>query len=150
MKLKIPPFIVFFLSLGIIFGIHYLTRDLRFTFIYQTTLSRVFLALGVLLAIAGIVAFRTHGTTVDPLHPDKVSNLVTGGVYKYSRNPMYLGMALVLLGGVIRIGNPVTVLGLAFFVWYLTRYQIKPEEETLLTKYGDEFKAYCSKVGRWI
>ncbi len=150
MKLKIPPVVILFLSLGIIFGISFVLPDLEYKFSYQTLLSRIFLAMGVLVAFSGIISFRLKGTTVDPSNPSKASSLVTRGVYTFTRNPMYLGMALVLVGGIIRIGNPVTILGLLFFVWYLTQFQIKPEEEALNDLFGDEYKDYCSKVRRWI
>ena len=150
MKLKIPPVIVFFLGLGIMFGCYYLKPDWSYQFAYQTTISRVFLGLGVLSAFSGIIIFRMNGTTVDPRSPDKATALVRGGIYKLTRNPMYLGMAFVLIGGLIRIGNPLSILGLVFFVWYLTEYQIKPEEDALGELFGDDYKDYRTKVRRWI
>lgn len=150
MRLKIPPVVVFFLSLGLVFGGYYLFQSQTYKFDYQTLLSRVFLALGVLSAFSGIISFRMKGTTVDPTQPDKASSLVTGGVYRYTRNPMYLGMAFILIGGIIRIGNPLSLIGLVFFVWYLTRFQIKPEEEALIKIFGKEYEDYCRKVRRWL
>lgn len=150
MRLKIPPVVILFLSLGIIFGASYLFPDLEYKFGYQTLLSRIFLAMGVLVAFSGIISFRLKGTTVDPTKPSKASSLVTSGIYTYTRNPMYLGMALILLGGIIRIGNPTTIIGLMFFVWYLTQFQIKPEEDALVDLFGDEYRDYCRRVRRWI
>ncbi|MEO9484267.1 MAG: isoprenylcysteine carboxylmethyltransferase family protein [Ekhidna sp.] len=150
MRLKIPPVVILFLSLGIIFGMSYAFPAWVYKFEYQTLLSRIILAMGVLAALSGILSFRMKGTTVDPTKPDKASSLVTAGIYKYTRNPMYLGMALILFGGIIRIGNPSTILGLVFFVWYLTHYQIKPEEEALSELFGKEYEEFCSKVRRWL
>ena len=121
-----------------------------YEFQYQTTVSRIFLALGVLSAFSGIIAFRLKGTSVDPRNPDDASSLVIGGIYKYTRNPMYLGMALILLGGIIRLGNPFALIGLLFFVWYITQFQIKPEEEALGKLFGKDYADYQSKVRRWI
>ncbi|WP_436515823.1 methyltransferase family protein [Ekhidna sp. To15] len=150
MKLKIPPVVIFFLSIGLSFGSYYAFPQYAYSFDYQTLLSRVFLAIGVLTAFSGIISFRLKGTTVDPTKPDKASALVTGGIYSYTRNPMYLGMALVLIGGIIRIGSPIAVLGICFFVWYLTAFQIKPEEEALRKIFGQEYEVYCQSVRRWL
>ncbi|WP_370087790.1 isoprenylcysteine carboxylmethyltransferase family protein [Ekhidna sp.] len=150
MKLKIPPVVIFFISLGMLFGLYYLIPELAYSFLYQRPISRIFLIGGALCALMGIVAFRTKSTTVDPLNPNKASSLVTHGIYQYSRNPMYVGMAMVLLGGVIRIGSPLGILAVLFFVWYLTQFQIKPEEETLRILFKEEYENYCQKVRRWI
>ncbi len=150
MKLKIPPVVVFFLGLGMMFGCYYLKPEWSYSFDYQTLISRIFLAMGVLVAFSGIIAFRMKGTTTDPRFPEKASELVQGGVYKLTRNPMYLGMALVLIGGLIRIGNPLSTVGVIFFFWYLTNFQIKPEEEALKKLFGTEYEAYCTKVRRWV
>ena len=111
MKLKIPPVVVFFIGVAMSFGGYYAYPEFTYAFQYQTLLSRIFLGMGVLCAFSGIVAFRLKGTTVDPTKPDKASALVTHGVYNYTRNPMYLGMALVLIGGIIRIGSPISIIG---------------------------------------
>jgi protein-S-isoprenylcysteine O-methyltransferase Ste14 len=150
MKLRIPPVVIFFLALGILFGAHYLFPELSYSFSNQTLLSRIFLGLGVLISFSGIISFRMKGTTVDPLHPKKASSLVRSGIYRYTRNPMYLGMALVMIGGIIRIGNPIGIVALIFFVWYITIFQIKPEEEALKKLFEDEYKTFCKKVRRWI
>lgn len=150
MRLKIPPVIIFFLSLGILFGVYQLTPEFRWDYPFRTLLSRIFLIGGALIALAAMSAFRLKGTTVDPRRPEEASSLVTSGVYQYSRNPMYLGMALVLIGGVIRIGNPFCVLGVCFFVWYLTQFQIKPEEDALKKVFGEAYENFCTDVRRWV
>ncbi|WP_420315894.1 methyltransferase family protein [Ekhidna sp.] len=150
MKLKIPPVVIFFLGIGCIFGAHHFWPEYSYQFAYQTLLSRLFLAVGVLIAFSGIITFRMKGTTVDPLHPDKASALVTSGVYRYTRNPMYLGMALVILGGIVRIGNPIGILGVVFFIWYIDRFQILPEEESLTKIFGEEYRQFCEQVRRWV
>ena len=142
--------VIFFASLGMLFGLYYLAPDFTYSFFYQRAVSRIFLIGGTLCALMGIVAFRIKSTTVDPLNPDKASSLVTHGIYQYTRNPMYTGMAMVLLGGVIRIGSPLGVLAVLFFVWYLTQFQIKPEEEALRTLFKEEYENYCQKVRRWV
>ena len=149
-KLRIPPVVIFLVSLGMMFGVYYLTPEWNFSFSFQTILSRIFLALGVLVVFSGIIAFRMKKTTVDPLHPEKASTLVISGIYQYTRNPMYLGMAFILIGALIRIANPLTLIGLVFFVWYLDKFQIRSEEESLIKLFGEEYESYCKKVNRWI
>ena len=150
MKLKIPPVIIFFISVAMMFGAYYVMPEWSYSFSYQTGISRIFLAAGVLVAFSGIIIFRMNRTTTDPMHPDKASALVTAGIYQYTRNPMYLGMALILVGGLIRIGNPLSSFGLIFLVFYLDRFQIRQEEEVLSKLFGSRYEEYCKRVRRWI
>ena len=150
MELKIPPVVVFLVCLASMFGIYYLMPDLSFDFAFRKTLSRIFLVIGALLGIIGIVAFRQYQTTVDPTNPDKASHLVTTGVYRYTRNPMYLGMLFVLIGGAIRIANPLCLLSLILYVGYMTQFQIKPEERALQKEFGERYNEYLRNVRRWL
>ena len=84
------------------------------------------------------------------MHPEQTSRLVTGGIYQYTRNPMYLGMALVLTGIALYLADLSAFLGVALFVRYIGRYQIGPEEDMLLEKFGDEFETYQARVRRWL
>jgi protein-S-isoprenylcysteine O-methyltransferase Ste14 len=104
----------------------------------------------VILLLLAIGFFKKQGTTVDPFHPDNATSLVKTGIYSVSRNPMYLAMSILLLGFVIKVGNPFNVLVLVFFVWYMTKYQIQPEEETLSEIFKEEYHEYCRKVRRWV
>lgn len=150
MKLKVPPVIIFFLALTLMFGVYYLLPNFTFRIPYSITSSRVFLLLGVLSGVAGIATFRKKGTTVDPMNPQNASKLVTSGIYRYTRNPMYLGMLFVLIGGLIRLGNPTGLIGIAFFIFWINEFQIKPEERVLTEVFEDEYREYCAKVRRWI
>lgn len=108
------------------------------------------MATGLGVAIAGALAFRRHRTTVDPRDPGKASALVTGGVFGVTRNPMYLGMALILVG--FGLGtNSLVALGLVpVFVVVLTRFQIKPEEAAMRRLFGEAYEAYSARVPRWL
>ena len=150
MELKVPPVVVFLICLASVFGFYYLLPDYSFDFALRKTLSRVFLVLGALSGVLGILAFRLKGTTVDPTKPDTASQLVTNGIYQYTRNPMYLGMALILIGAAIRIGNPAGILSLVLFVWYMTRFQIRPEEKALMKIFGEDYEEYLERVRRWL
>jgi protein-S-isoprenylcysteine O-methyltransferase Ste14 len=120
-------------------------------------LPRTPLLIPVLLAVlaagstaAGMIAFRRQGTTVNPLQPSKSTSLVTGGIYRVTRNPMYLGLALVLLGWALVLCSLPAWLGPVVFVAYITRFQIIPEERALATLFGAGFIAYRARVRRWL
>jgi protein-S-isoprenylcysteine O-methyltransferase Ste14 len=104
---------------------------------------------GVLLALAGVLAFRRHRTTVNPMTPGKSSALVATGIYRLSRNPMYLGFLLLLGGWGVHLANAVALLWLPAFVVYMNRFQIQPEEQALTQRFGDQYLAYCRSVRRW-
>ena len=97
-----------------------------------------------------LLQFRRVKTTVNPYTPKKTSKLVTGGVYKYSRNPMYLGMALVLAAWAAILETAPSFAGVLVFIAYISYFQINDEEEALAELFGEEFDAYKSRVRRWL
>jgi protein-S-isoprenylcysteine O-methyltransferase Ste14 len=101
-------------------------------------------------SLAGILSFRRAQTTVNPLKPENASSLVTGGVYRFTRNPMYVGLLFVLVAWAVFLVNPWTLLGPVLFVAYMNRFQIKPEERALVTLFGEQYAAYAAKVRRWL
>lgn len=105
---------------------------------------------GGLVALAGARQFQRARTTVNPLAPHKASALVTGGIYRFTRNPMYLGMGLVLLGWGVYLGNAAAWAGLPLFVLLLDTLQIKAEERILRQRFGAEFERYAARVRRWL
>lgn len=105
---------------------------------------------GGVISTAGAREFRRVRTTVNPLHPDRASSIVTTGIYRYTRNPMYVGIAFVLLGCFLAFGALSAVLGIPVFVGYITRFQIIPEERALTAKFGDACTAYFTRVRRWL
>lgn len=105
---------------------------------------------GALVCLAGVLAFRQARTTVDPLHPDAASALVVRGIYRHTRNPMYLGFALALAAWALLLARPWAPAVLVLFVLYLNRYQIQPEEAALRTRFGAAFDAYAARVPRWL
>jgi protein-S-isoprenylcysteine O-methyltransferase Ste14 len=104
---------------------------------------------GALFALAGVLAFRRHRTTVNPMTPGKSSALVATGIYRFSRNPMYLGFLLLLGGWGAYLANAVALLWLPAFVVYMNRFQIQPEERALTQSFGEQYLAYCRSVRRW-
>ena len=107
-------------------------------------------ALGGAVALAGTLEFRRAHTTVNPLAPRRASTLVTRGIYRVTRNPMYLGMLGVLAGWAVWLGNIAAWLGLPLSMALLTVLQIRPEERILAERFGAEFERYAARVRRWL
>ena len=128
----------------------YSAPRLSFTLAGSSAIALALVTLGGALAFAGVVAFRDKRTTVNPLTPAASSFVVSSGVYRVSRNPMYLGFLLALAGWAVYLSNAGAALLLPAFVAYMTQYQIKPEERALLGKFGSEFAQYMSRVRRWL
>lgn len=105
---------------------------------------------GVGIDIAGAITFLRAKTTINPLKPDATSSLVTSGVHRFSRNPMYVGQALLLLAWAVWLSPALALLGLPAFVLYINRFQIAPEERALSAHFGDAYAAYRSRVRRWL
>jgi len=101
-------------------------------------------------ALAGDLAFKRAETTVNPFKPQNTSSLVTSGVYRFTRNPMYLGLLMVVLGWGAFLCSALALLGPVAFVTYITRFQIVPEERVLLAKFGMTYAAYIGRVRRWL
>lgn len=105
---------------------------------------------GVAIALAGVITFRRASTTVHPRKPQETSALVTSGVYRVSRNPMYVGLLLILVGWAVFLSSGWALVGPLAFVLYISRFQILPEERVLSAKFGEAYAAYKSKVRRWL
>jgi len=106
--------------------------------------------IGLIVAISGVVTFRRARTTLNPTKPEDSSSLVSWGIYKITRNPMYLGLLLQLTAWAIFLSNWIAVLFLPVFVVYINRFQIVPEEQALTSLFAREFVAYQSRVRRWL
>jgi protein-S-isoprenylcysteine O-methyltransferase Ste14 len=121
----------------------------------ETTTERFVAALacvllGAVTSLAGVVAFRRSRTTVNPLRPETASSLVNGGVYRLTRNPMYVGFLFVLLGWAVWLWAPWPWLGLPLFMLFLTRFQIVPEERAMEKLFGNAYREYRNQVRRWL
>lgn len=147
---RIPPPLVVLASGAIAWAITELTPAFAISITGQAALGLLVAALGVAIAAAGILAFSKARTTVSPIDPGAATALVITGIYNYTRNPMYLGMAVMLLGWTIILGHPGGLVGAALFIAYIDRFQIQPEERALQALFGDAFTAYRARVRRWI
>jgi protein-S-isoprenylcysteine O-methyltransferase Ste14 len=132
------------------FGAARVAPGLSYHLPYRFILSQALAALGGSIAFAGVLAFRGQRTTVNPLTPGASSSVVTAGVYRLSRNPMYLGFFFALAGWALFLSNVGSLVLLPGFLAYLTQFQIKPEERALLEKFGPEFEQYMTRVRRWL
>ena len=150
LELKIPPLLVWLVIAGAMLGVAYSAPRLSFTLAGSSVIALALVALGGALAFAGVIAFRDKRTTVNPLTPTASSSVVSSGVYRFSRNPMYLGFLLALAGWAVYLSNAGAALLLPAFVAYMTQHQIKPEERALLAKFGSEFAQYMSQVRLWL
>ena len=148
LETKIPPLIIVVFFLVLIFFLKNLLEV--FTFSYQIYISFFFLCLAIAFFSTGIIEFRKYKTTLNPLKPEESSALLTTGVFKFSRNPIYLALLNLLISFSIYLGSFLGLIILPLFVIYMNQFQIKPEEKAMLKLYGKEFENYCSNVRRWI
>lgn len=116
----------------------------------QFWLAVILSAAGLATALAGVQAFRRHQTTMNPLDPGLASRLVSSGIYRVTRNPVYLGFALMLAGWVCILATGSAAALLAGFVWCMNRFQIGPEERAMTLRFGDEYRLYMTQVRRWV
>lgn len=105
---------------------------------------------GIGFCLLGVLSFRRAKTTVNPLKPETASSLVSSGIYRVSRNPMYVGFALFLTAWAIYLASPWSLIGVLGFVLYMNRFQIVPEERAMAVLFGEAFVIYKSKVRRWL
>ena len=150
LELKIPPPAVALVIALVMWGITFLVPSFDLPFFVRTITSVIIAALGFAISVAGIVSFRQAQTTINPMKPDMATALVSSGIYRKTRNPMYLGILLGLLGWGVFLANALSVLCAFVFVPYMNRFQIRPEERSLAALFGVEFMAYKASVRRWM
>lgn len=150
LELRIPP-VALVVLIGV--GMWFLSRfapSLTFYFPGRQFAALLFACLGIAVGLLGVAAFRSARTTVDPRIPEESSAIVSSGIYGWSRNPMYLGLLSILLGWALYLANGLSVPCLALFVLYMNRFQIRPEEQAMLSGFGDEYRIYIKSVRRWL
>ena len=148
MKTKIPPPIVTLVSALLIF----FSRELfpNYVFEYQSILGIATFISGLMILFSAVSLFKEKETTVNPMNPEKASSLVVDGVFKYTRNPMYLGLLLVLVGISIILSLTGGFFFILLFILYINLFQIIPEENAMVDLFKDEFLEYKKNVRRWI
>jgi protein-S-isoprenylcysteine O-methyltransferase Ste14 len=150
LELKIPPVVIVLLLGAAMWTASRWWPGLRVDPPLRGVLAAGLILTGLGIALAGVISFRRAGTTVNPLQPAASSRLVVSGVYRRTRNPMYLGMLLLLLGWAVWLAHPVALVLAVTFVPVMNRLQILPEERSLAAMFGATFIAYQSSVRRWL
>lgn len=149
LELKIPPLIVALICAILIWVIDLIYGFERSSFLFLVISALVFI-IGTIISILGVLEFRRLKTTVNPMVPEKSTSLVVRGVYKFTRNPMYVGFLLWLCSLGFFYSNPISLIPILIFYFYMNLYQIIPEERILEEKFGEEYLVYKSSVRRWL
>lgn len=150
LKLKIPPVIVFALVALIMYLIAERFEQGLIEIPFRKIILYFLFGTGALFGLVGVIQFIKNKTTVNPHSLTNTNVLVTSGFYSISRNPMYLGLLLLLLCFGVYLQNYFILIGVIIFILYMNEFQIKPEEEFLNEKFGEEYEKYKTNVRRWI
>jgi protein-S-isoprenylcysteine O-methyltransferase Ste14 len=149
LELKVPPVALAVIAAALMWCARSATPD--FDFPPSNLMFPVGLALlGALTCLGGVIAFRRAKTTVNPMKPDTTSSLVVSGIYRYTRNPMYLGFLLLLMAWAAALSNVLALVSLLAFVLYMNRFQIVPEERMLASRFAQSYAEYRASVRRWL
>ncbi|WP_318459735.1 methyltransferase family protein [Photobacterium leiognathi] len=149
MSLCVPPPILLLLS---ILGMYLLSRFypvMTFDFDGKSLLISMLCFIGVIPGFTAIIAFAKANTTIDPRYPQKTSRLVTTGIYRFTRNPMYLGLVFFLFAAAFYFSALSCFVVVPVFIWVMNNFQIEPEEAVLLAMFGEDYQHYCQTVRRW-
>lgn len=149
LELKIPPLVVLAVVAALMWLGAWIAPAAGFQMPARVAIALGLAVVGVGIAVAGVVSFWHAKTTVNPLRPAGASVLVISGVYRLTRNPMYLGAMIVLVGWAVFLANAVGFGFVPLFVLYMSLFQIVPEERALILLFGAEFAAYRARVRRW-
>lgn len=123
---------------------------LTIAFSGHKVIAYALISIGLCLDLASAAAFVKSKTTINPMAPERSNALVISGFYKFSRNPMYLGLVLILLGWALWLGKAAGFIPVAMFIFTITQFQIKPEEDALEAIFRDQYRDYKRRVRRWI
>lgn len=150
LELRVPPVVLVIVTAAMMWVAASAAPGLSLPVPYRNVIGIGLAVAGVVVSILGVAAFKRAKTTVNPMNPRSSSSLVVFGIYRQTRNPMYLGFALVLLGWAAFLSNALALALLPAFVLYMNRFQIEPEERALESRFGPEFVDYQRQVRRWI
>ncbi|MCL7751502.1 isoprenylcysteine carboxylmethyltransferase family protein [Guyparkeria hydrothermalis] len=146
----IPPPVALLIAIALVYALATLWPGATLDWPWLTWLAWGLFATGGLLMLAAVISLAQAHTTINPIHPERTRHLVTSGIYRLSRNPIYLGDALLLAGVVCWFGHPAGVLAIAAFVGFIDRFQIRGEERVLTQRFGAGYSAYRARTRRWI
>jgi protein-S-isoprenylcysteine O-methyltransferase Ste14 len=147
---RIPPPVVFFAFVVLLWAVARASGRPAFVSLPHDLIGATLALLGLAIGSAGFLEFRRRRTTIDPIHIDAASALVTTGIFAYSRNPMYVGFTLMLAGWVLSLGDYRLLAGPLVFALFIWRFQILPEERVMTAKFGEAYLAYWQRVRAWV
>lgn len=147
---KIPPPILMFLVAASMWGVSKLQPAISIEPRLHLALTAALGAVAVFFGAGGIITFRLAKTTINPVQIDRASRVVSSGVYRITRNPMYVGLTVLLLAWSVFLAVPVTLLGPVLFAVFTHRFQILPEERVMSAKFGQDYDEYRHRVRRWL
>lgn len=150
LELKVPPPIVALVLALAMWMVSRLTPTFEVAASLRISLAVAIALVGAAFSAAGVAAFHQARTTLNPMKPETASSLVTTGIYRITRNPMYVGLLFVLVAWTAFLSAPWTLAGPIVFVAYMTRFQIAPEERALAAAFGDVYASYKARVRRWL
>ena len=150
LELKVPPPVVGLLLAVAMWKIAQLAPSTPIPSAVRVVTAAILAFVGLALVISAAVAFWRAGTTINPMKPATASSLVRSGIYRFTRNPIYVGDVFFLLAWAAFLSSAWTLLGPLLFALYMDRFQIVPEERALAERFGAGYEAYCARVRRWL
>ncbi|HEU5297057.1 MAG TPA: isoprenylcysteine carboxylmethyltransferase family protein [Burkholderiaceae bacterium] len=147
---KVPPPLMALLVGLLMWLASLLVTPIEVPFGLRAGVAVAIACIGAVIGVTAMVTFRRARTTMNPIKLEGASVLVTGGVFRITRNPMYLSLVLYLFAWVVYLSSWLALLFLPLFVLYINRFQIAPEERALSSLFGAQYAAYMGKVRRWL
>jgi protein-S-isoprenylcysteine O-methyltransferase Ste14 len=149
LELKLSPVMTAILLTGLMWLLARNTPGFSIDPAVRIGVCAALVALGTAVGLAGVWSFRKARTTVNPWRVHGSTELVVSGIYRHTRNPMYVGLLLALLGWGVYLANAFALLLALAFVPFMNHFQIRPEERALQHAWGEDFLRYCRRVRRW-
>jgi protein-S-isoprenylcysteine O-methyltransferase Ste14 len=150
LEARIPPPVVAAVVAAAMWGVSRLASSVDVPSALRSSAAAVILWVGIGFSASGVIAFVRARTTINPVRPELASSLVSSGVYRMTRNPMYVGVSFVLVAWALFLGSAWALPGPVAFVLYIGRFQVAPEERALQALFGNDYANYRAKVRRWL
>ena len=147
---RLPPLLVALMVAAMMRGAATIAPALSIPWPGREIVAWVLMIVGAVVIFAGLASFARHKTTANPFKPEAASSLVDTGIYGRTRNPMYVGVAMVLIGYAAFLSHPLALFAAFLFPAYIGRFQIAPEERALDRVFGEAYEAYKRRVPRWL
>jgi protein-S-isoprenylcysteine O-methyltransferase Ste14 len=150
LELKIPPVLLVVVFAVLMWMVSLALPEIHVPSTFRVVVFAALTVIGAFFSISGVMSFKKAKTTVNPTTPKASSSLVTSGIYKHTRNPMYVGFLFFLIGWGVFLSNVYALALTVGFILYMNRFQIQPEERALESIFGTEILAYKKRVRRWL